>query len=251
MARPSYSDIRPLTSSILTHNDYVLNLGVVPGSGYTHSKEASLKCVHVTLPPVEIEMLNVEVRGFQVAHRGRKKFGSQTFTCEFLVGGDTSLLAYNADSYQLISGWLSAVADTNTGHGQAGKSLIFSGIQGMAGGLGKKLLGGLLPNVINNTKMAYCVDNVTLNVYNTKGDLSLKATIDGVFPVALEGLDFSNGQIDKQCLRVRATFAFDKYEIADILTTKALDLVNKQIDKVAKRLSKKIPPAVKKFSRLI
>jgi hypothetical protein len=224
---------------------------VVPGSGFTQSKEVVLKCTSVSLPPIEIEPLIVEMHGYKVPHRGIKKFGSQEFSCEFLVSGDTSLLGYNADSYQLIYVWLNNISDTQTGHSQEGKSLISSGLQGMVPGALKKFTSKLIPNVINNTKAAYCVDNVSLNVYNTKGDLALKVTINGVFPLSLEGLSFSNDHVDKQLLKIKATFAMDNYEVADITTTKALDLVNKKLDKVTKKLAKKIPPGVKKYSRLI
>lgn len=255
MARPSFTDTQTVSQTLLTQNDFVLNFGVVPGSGLTQSRETLLKCIQVSLPPVEVETLSVDIRGFQVQHRGRKKYGDSHFSCEFLVSGDTSLLGYNADSYQLLYNWLNKIADVETGYNQSGQSLLFSGIQGMAqgavGGLFKKVMGNIIPNVINNTKKAYSIENVTLNVYNTKGDLSMKVSIKGVFPTSIVGLDFSNGQTDKQLMKVRATFAFDNYEIADILTTKALNIINKQVDKLAKRVSKKVPPAIKKYGRLV
>lgn len=255
MARASFTDVQAVSKSLLTRNDYLLNFGVVPGSGLTQSKETLLKCVHVSLPPIEIEPLVVDMHGFQIMHRGRKKFGNHSFDCTFYVSGDTSLLGYNADAYQLFYNWMNKISDTETGQGQSGQSLLFSGLQGMAQGaagkMANKVLGKFIPKIINNTKKAYSVENVTLNVYNVKGDLTLKASLKGVFPLVLEGLDLSNNQTNKELMAIKATFALDSYEIADILTTKALDFVNKKLDKIAKRVSKKIPPTVKKYSRLV
>lgn len=255
MARPSFSDIKNISKALLTQNDYVLNFGVVPGSGFTQSKEVLLKCVQVSLPPVEIETLDVSVSGFTTIHKGKKKFSDNSFSCDFFVSADTSLLGYNADAYQLIYNWMNKTTDTETGYGQSGQSLLFSGLQGMTQGLAGKLLkktiGNIIPNTVNNTKRAYSVDNVTLNIYNVKGDLTMKVIIRGVFPTALAGLDLTNNQTEKQLLRIKATFAFDSYEVEDMLTTKALNIVNKQIDKISQRVTKKLPPAVKKFGRLI
>lgn len=254
MARASFSDVRPLAQSVLTQNDFVLNLGVVPGSGLTQSQDAMLKCIHVTLPAIEIEPLVVDIRGFKVIHRGIKKFGSQTFSCDFLVSADTSLLGYNADSYNLIYNWMNFVADTDEGYSQAGKTKLFSGLQGMTQGvtgkLVKNLIGDINPNVINNSKAAYSLDAVALNIYNTRGDLTLKISLDGVFPISLEGLDFVSNQVEKQVLKVRAEFAFDSYTISDILSTKLLNTLNKTADRLIAKVSPKIPPSIKKLSRL-
>ena len=73
MARPSFTDTQTVSQTLLTQNDFVLNFGVVPGSGLTQSRETLLKCIQVSLPPVEVETLSVDIRGFQVQHRGRKK----------------------------------------------------------------------------------------------------------------------------------------------------------------------------------
>lgn len=255
MARASFSDLKPLAESVLTQNDFILNLGVVPGSGFTQSKETMLKCVGISLPPVEIEPLVVDIHGFKVSHRGIKKFGSQTFSCDFLVSGDTALIGYNADSYNLIYNWMNFISDTDGGHSQAGKTKWFSGLQGMtqgaAGKVVKNFFPDLNPNVINNTKIAYALDDVALNVYNTAGDLTLKVSIDGVFPISLEGLDFTSNSVDKQVLKIRGTFAFDSYTISDILTTKALNLVNKQVDKLITKLGPKVPPVIKKLARAL
>lgn len=254
MARASFADVRPLAQTVLTQNDFILNLGVVPGSGFTQSQEALLKCVHVTLPAVEIEPLIVDIRGFKVTHRGIKKFGAQTFSCEFLVSGDTSLLGYNADSYNLIYNWMNFIADTDEGYTQPGKTKFFSGLQGMTQGVTGKLVKNIFPdinaNVINNTKAAYALDDVSLNIYNTKGDLTLKISLDGVFPISLEGLDFVSSQVEKQVLRIKADFAFDSYTVSDILTTKGLNVLNKQVDKLINKVSAKVPPSIKKFARL-
>ena len=255
MARASFSDIKPLANSVLTQNDYILNLGVVPGSGYTQSQEALLKCVKVTLPAIEIETLPVEMHGYKVVHRGIKKFGDNQFSCEFLVSGDTSLLGYNADSFQLIYNWMNLISDTREGFSQSGKSILFSGLQGMTQGVTGKLIksviGNVIPNVSKNGKQAYCLDNVALNVYNTKGDLTLKISLDGVFPILLEGIDLSNSQVDKQVMRLRVVFAFDTYEASDIASTKILSSVNKLADKLITKVNKKLPSSVKKLSRLL
>lgn len=253
MARASFNDIRPLAQSVLTQNDFILNLGVVPGSGFTQSQEALLKCIHIALPAVEIEPLVVDIRGFKVIHRGIKKFGSQTFSCEFLVSADTGFLGYNADSYNLIYNWLNFIADTDEGYSQPGKTKLFSGLQGMTQGVTGKLvknfIGDINPNVINNSKAAYALDAVSLNIYNTQGDLTIKVSLDGVFPITLEGLEFVSNQVEKQVLKVRAEFAFDSYTISDIVSTKVLNTVNRQIDKLISKVSPKIPSSIKKLSR--
>lgn len=259
MARASLSDIKALASSVLTQNDFILNLGVVPGSGLTQSKEAVLKCTSIALPGIEVETLVVDTHGFKVVHRGIKKFGDQTFSCEFLVSGDTSLTAYNADSFNLIYNWLNFLCDTDSGAGQAGKTQFFSGLQGMSQGvtgkLFKKFVGDINPNIINNTKIAYALDDVTLDIYNTAGNLTVKVFINGVFPTALTGLEFINNQTDKQVLKIKVTFAFDSYTVADILSTKALDFANKLKDRVINKVAKKLPPgvnrAIKKYSRAL
>lgn len=238
MPRPSLTDTRNVTKSILTQNDFQLNFGVVPGSGMNQSKEVMLKCISVQIPDIEVEPLEVNLRGFKVMHKGVKKFGNNTITCEFLVSGESGLLAYNGDSFQLIYNWINLLSDTNTGSTQPGKSLFFSALTGATGGLSSNVLNqfpvikGLNPNVINSTKAAYAMDNVILNVYNTSGELTLRFDFSGVFPTSLQGISFDNSSVEKQVLKMRATFSIDYYEIADILTTKVLEAANKGIDKL-------------------
>lgn len=250
MPRPSLSDIKSVTKSVLTSSDYVFSFGVVPGSGLNQSKEVFLKCTSVQIPSVEVETLEVNLRGFKVKHRGIKTFGDNTITCEFLVSGESGLLAYNGDSFQLIYNWIQLLADTEAGTTQPGKSLFFSALTGATAGAAGQVLNqipflkDLNPNVVNNTKAAYALDDVTLNVYNTAGELALRFSFYGVFPTSLQGITFESSSTDKQVLKIRASFSTDYYTISDIVTTKVLETANKGVDKLLDTAKKILPAPV-------
>ena len=235
MPRATLSDIKPRANSLVSNADYELQLGVVPGSGYTQSRYVTLKCVSVSLPSIEIEQLEVKNRGFTIIHRGIKKFGSHTFSAEFYVDGSANLLSFGGDSYQLIYNWMEAVVSTQTGVSQPGKSKFFTALSGNAiVEQGLSALGNT--NVFNRQKTAYAVDNVILNVYNTSADLILKFQMNGVFPIALEGLEFDSSDVEKRLLRIRATFALDTLETSDILTTEVLNVVGSKLENLTRNV---------------
>ena len=245
MAKPTLSDIRGASKSLLTSSDFVLSLGVVPGNGFSKSKDVQLKCISVSLPKVEIETIETNIRGFKRIDRGIKKFSDNTFSCDFYVSGGGGLLSENGDSYQFVYNWMQFIADTTTGSGQSGKKKFFTAATGNALFDNNKWVNSINPNVANNGKSAYALDDVTVNIYNTSGDLALRVSLYGVFPTLLEGLDFENNTVEKRLLKVRATFVFDYMEINDAITTQALNFANKAVSK----LTSKIPTPPRDFAK--
>lgn len=250
--RVNLSEINKVADALMDCGKYNISFASIPSSGLVESQIVSKKCYSITLPNEEVDVIDVNIHGHHVAHRGLKK-QTKTFSASFYNNGSGWTDVANAvkipmDSYRIFKDWIDRVASIET-QASASKSMLTTSLESYVSDTTSSLIGtganavNNLTNLTNTTigsaigtfitdasqkittskKNLYTCPECLIDIYNQANVLQSRFIFKNVFPISIKGITLGDY---KNTLSTEVTFSFDYFYCTDVLTTKALSVVD-------------------------